>query len=205
MGRSTRHLLALAMLALAPAASAQECMIGEIRMFAGNFAPRGWALLDGQILPISQNAALFSILGTTYGGDGRTTFALPDLRGRTAVHAGAGPGLSPQRIGARFGAEQVTLSTGQMPAHAHDAETETRLHATSQRARRAQPEGSVFGRSNGARIYSNKPKDVDMDATVATSTTSVAPAGGGQGVDVAQPSLAVNHIICLFGIYPSRN
>ncbi|MFY1113097.1 MAG: tail fiber protein, partial [Methanosarcinaceae archaeon] len=96
-----------------------EPFIGEIRMFAGNFAPRGWAFCDGQLLPISQNTALFSILGTTYGGDGRTTFGLPDLRGRVPVHAGSGPGLSTVRLGDTGGAETVTLSQAQMPSHNH--------------------------------------------------------------------------------------
>lgn len=203
--RSTGVLLTLAFLAASPMARAQDCLIGEVRMFAGSFAPRGWALLDGQFLSISQNAALFSILGTTYGGDGRTSFALPDLRGRAAVHAGAGPGLSPRRIGAEFGAEATALTTDQMPAHAHEAATETRLNATSERARRTQADGGVLGRANGARIYSNRAADVRLSDTSATSTTTVAPAGGGQAVALSQPSLAINHIICLFGIYPSRN
>jgi len=94
--------------------------LGEIIMFAGNFAPRGWALCDGQLLSISQNSALFSILGTTYGGDGRTTFALPDLRGRAPIHVGTGPGLSARRLGAKGGAESVTQTISQMPRHAHD-------------------------------------------------------------------------------------
>ncbi len=92
-----------------------EPYIGEIKMFAGNFAPRGWALCDGQLLPIAQNEALFSILGTTYGGDGRTTFGLPDLRGRAPVHAGSGPGLTPRNLGQKFGAEQTTLTVPQLP------------------------------------------------------------------------------------------
>jgi microcystin-dependent protein len=203
--RSTGLLLTMALIAGAPTARAQECLIGEIRMFAGTFAPRGWALLDGQLLPISQNTALFSILGTTYGGDGRTTFALPDLRGRAAVHAGAGPGLSPRPVGSGFGTEVTTLTPDQMPAHTHEAQTETRLSAASERARRAKADGGVLGRANGARIYSNKPADVIMADSAATSATRIAPAGGGQSVALSQPSLAINHIICLFGIYPSRN
>ena len=96
-----------------PSAEAQEPMIGEIRMFAGNFAPKGWALCDGQLLAISQNTALFSILGTTFGGDGRTVFALPDLRGRVPMHAGSGPGLTPRRIGNKGGAETTTVKKGE--------------------------------------------------------------------------------------------
>ena len=93
--------------------------IGEISLFASNFAPRGWALCDGQLLPISTNTALFALLGTTYGGDGRTTFGLPDLRGRLPVHAGTGPGLTQRRLGERSGVEQVTLSTTELPSHGH--------------------------------------------------------------------------------------
>ncbi|MFV2066943.1 MAG: tail fiber protein [Pirellulales bacterium] len=99
-------------------------ILGEVSLFAGNFAPRGWAFADGQLLSISQNQALFSILGTTYGGDGRTTFALPDFRGRSAVHPGTGPGLTPWSLGQRAGFEDVTLTEGQMPTHSHTAFTE---------------------------------------------------------------------------------
>ena len=96
-----------------------EPFIAEIRIFAGNFAPRGWAFCDGQLLPISQNTALFSLIGTTYGGDGRTTFALPDLRGRAPIHAGNGPGLTNRQLGSKAGVETVALSESQMPGHAH--------------------------------------------------------------------------------------
>ncbi len=93
--------------------------IGQINLFAGNFAPRGWAFCDGQLLPINQNEALFSLLGTMYGGDGRTTFALPDLRGRTPVHPGSGPGLTNRRLGERLGLEDYALTVGQLPSHTH--------------------------------------------------------------------------------------
>jgi microcystin-dependent protein len=96
-----------------------EPFIGQIMMFGGSFAPRGWAFCEGQLLPISQNAALFSILGTTYGGDGRSTFALPDLRGRVAIHPGSGPGLSNYRLGEKGGVESVALNVNQIPAHSH--------------------------------------------------------------------------------------
>jgi len=104
--------------------------IGEIIMFAGNFAPRGWAFCDGQLLPISQNSALFSILGTTYGGDGRTTFALPDLRGRVPIHAGSGPGLSYRNLGAKEGQEEMSLTVSQIPSHTHSNSipVNTQLH-----------------------------------------------------------------------------
>jgi microcystin-dependent protein len=96
-----------------------EPYVGEIRMFAGNFAPRGWAFCDGQLLAVAQNDALFSLLGTIYGGDGRTTFGLPDLRGRVPIHAGSGPGLSPRRLGEKGGQEDVTLSLNELPQHDH--------------------------------------------------------------------------------------
>ena len=104
-----------------PSRSQIEPFIAQISLFGGNFAPRGWALCDGQLLPISQNTALFSLLGTTYGGDGRTTFGLPDMRGRALLHAGSGPGLSTRRIGQEGGNERVTLSIGEMPSHNHGA------------------------------------------------------------------------------------
>ncbi|MDF1642497.1 phage tail protein, partial [Thalassolituus oleivorans] len=96
-----------------------EPFVGEIRMFAGNFAPRGWAFCDGQLMAVSQNDALFSLLGTVYGGDGRTTFGLPDMRGRLPVHQGQGPGLSLRRLGARYGEENVTLTVNEIPPHSH--------------------------------------------------------------------------------------
>ena len=102
-----------------------EPFVGEIRMFAGNFAPQGWAFCDGQLLSVNQNDALFSLLGTIYGGDGRTTFGLPDLRGRLPMHAGTGPGLSPQRMGSMGGQENVTLTVNEMPAHSHSANAQS--------------------------------------------------------------------------------
>ena len=111
------HIIAL--VGIFPSRNQSDPFIAEIIMFGGNFAPRGWAFCDGQLLPISQNTALFSILGTTYGGDGRTTFALPDLRGRTAIHPGTGPGLSNRRLGESGGSETNTMTIGQMPSHNH--------------------------------------------------------------------------------------
>lgn len=123
---ATRAGVAAAVLAIclgagASTASAQECFLGEVKMFAGNFAPRNYALAQGQLLPINGNEALFSIIGTIYGGDGRTTFALPDLRGRAPIGAGQGPGLSNRQLGQRVGEEDHSLTVGEMPAHAHTA------------------------------------------------------------------------------------
>ncbi|WP_394713363.1 phage tail protein [Desulfogranum marinum] len=162
-------------------------------MFGGNFAPRGYAFCDGQLLPISQNSALFSILGTTYGGDGRTTFALPDLRGRTAVHPGRGPGLTERRLGSRWGAEQVTLTVAQLPSHNHG------LRAYSQTGDTTTPSANtVLARDGRDRAYSTATPDVTM--TVGTSNT-----GNGQAVEISQPSIGINHIIALQGLFPSRS
>jgi len=176
----------------APAA-AQEGFIGQIVMFAGNFAPRSWALCDGQLISISQNTALFSILGTTYGGDGETTFALPDLRGRVAIHKGQGPGLSNYTLGQRGGAETVTLTTQQMPSHNHG------IMGTNSNGDQETPGGAVPARKARADDYKFAAPDVAMHASM------VANAGGGQSHPNIQPYLAVNYIIALFGVFPSQN
>jgi microcystin-dependent protein len=175
-----------------------EPFVGEIRMFAGNFAPRGWAFCDGQLLAVSQNDALFSLFGTIYGGDGSTTFALPDLRGRVPVHAGQGPGLSDRRIGAKAGAEQVTLTQNQIPSHAHG------LFASTQSASSTSPAGQLpaalagdtdtYGQAGGGTITFNA--DFSPNAVAAT--------GGNQPHTNLMPFLCVNFIVALFGIYPSR-
>lgn len=181
-------------------AVANDCMIGEIRMFAGNFAPRNWAFTDGQLLAITQNQALFSILGTTYGGDGRTTFALPDLRGRSAVHEGSGPGLTAIRLGEKSGQEQVTLSQKQLPKHTHS--TTTNLMASGSKADQKDPSGRALAQSNRP-VYANGKPTVQMQSD--SVLTKIAVSGGSQPVPIRDPYLGVNHIICLQGIYPSRN
>jgi microcystin-dependent protein len=161
-------------------------------MFAGNFAPRNWALCDGQFLAIAQNDALFSLLGTTYGGDGRTTFGLPDLRSRIPVHAGTGPGLSPKTLGSKAGSESVTLSSVQLSSHTHP------LQGSSDPATTPDPSGSVFARSSGDAYGSEFSASYMNGAGVSNS-------GGGQSHTNLMPSLAVNFIVALFGLYPSRN
>ena len=177
-----------------PAHAGADPFIGEIRWFAGNFAPRGWALCEGQLLPISNNQALFSLFGTTYGGDGRTTFALPDLRGRAPVHAGTGPGLGNRRLGAHFGSETATVTTSQLPSHSHV------LQAGTNTATESDPSENVLGTPQGANIYA---------AAVGSPTTmhasSIGNAGGSQPHANMQPSLGINCIVSLFGIFPSRN
>ena len=180
-----------------------EPLIAQIILFGGNFAPRGWAFCDGQILPISQNQALFSLLGTTYGGDGRTTFALPDLRGRCPIHAGSGPGLTPRQIGQRVGLEDVTLVESQMPSHTHqlmanntDGTTNDPTVATLAKenvvVERGSPAKPVSGYTSGA-------------ANAAMSASSISRTGSGLQHENMQPSLVINYIIALDGIFPSRS
>lgn len=171
-----------------------ESFIGEIRMFAGTFAPRNWALCDGQLLAINQNNALFSLLGTTYGGDGRTTFGLPDLRGRLSMHLGSGPGLTPRAIGSKFGQETTTVSVAQTPAHNHDVLVSNA--AGSQNT----PAGSFLASSPNVRLYRPQVTNTFLDATTIESS-----GGAGQAHNNVMPFLCVNFIIALFGIFPSRN
>ena len=167
-----------------------EPFVGEIRMFAGNFAPSGWALCDGQLLAVSQNDALFSLFGTIYGGDGRTTFGLPDLRGRVAIHNGTGPGLTERRIGSKAGQERVSLTTNQLPPHTHA------WQASTAAAQNGNPVGAYLAKSSG-NIYSDSAPDGQLRDVISDT-------GGSQGHNNLQPYLCVNFIVSLFGIYPSR-
>lgn len=172
-----------------------EPFVGEIRMFAGNFAPRGWAFCDGQLLAVSQNDALFSLLGTIYGGDGRTTFGLPDLRGRIPLHQGTGPGLSSRRLGSKGGAENITLTTNQLASHTHD------LNANKAAATTSAPQGKVVAASDGATVgmLYGQPATVNMASNAIVNT------GGSQPHTNLMPTLCLHFIIALFGIYPSRH
>ena len=170
-----------------------EPFLGEIRMFGFGFAPQGWAQCNGQLLPINQNQALFSLLGTTYGGDGRTAFALPDMRSRVPVCQGQGPGLSSYAEGQAGGAETVTLVPAQMPGHTHP------VKASSSAAGSNQPEGRALARSAG-HIYTAKP-----DTSTIMNADMLGDTGGGQSHDNIQPYLAVNFCIALNGIFPSRS
>ncbi|MDH3588055.1 MAG: tail fiber protein [Gammaproteobacteria bacterium] len=173
-----------------------EPFIGQIVQFGGNFAPRSWALCDGQLLAISSNQALFSILGTTYGGDGRTTFGLPDLRGRVPMHPGSGPGLTPRQLGQKGGQENVTLTTQQIPQHNHD------MFVTDEAGNAASPGGKVLAtESKGDTDYGDLPNPpVDKLVQNAISNT-----GGGQSHTNIQPFQCINFIIALQGTFPSRN
>lgn len=171
-----------------------EPFVGEIRMFAGNFAPRSWAFCDGQLLAVSQNDALFSLLGTIYGGDGRTTFGLPDMRGRIPIHAGSGPGLTPRKLGAKSGAENVTLTTNELPNHTHN------VNASDQQGSSTSPANQFFGQE-GLNVYHAAPLSSNVTNL---KSSAVTPVGGSQSHSNLMPALCVNFIIALYGIYPSR-
>jgi microcystin-dependent protein len=177
--------------------NAQNNFLGEIKMFAGNFAPVGWALCDGSLLSINQNTALFSLLGTTYGGNGTTTFALPDLRGRFPMHPGTGANLTPRNLGDVGGQETVTLTAAQMPVHTHTAA----VAADSTVATTDQPQSALPGRNASATPSFGK----TANAAMASSAVVLAPAGGGQAHPNMPPFVCVNFIIALQGIFPSRN
>ena len=198
--------------------------IAEITMFGGNFAPRGWAFCDGQLLSISQNQALFSILGTTYGGDGRTTFALPDLRGRVPISTGTGPGLSTRKLGSRSGVETVTLNALQMPNHTHIATVTQSAGGTASGTIKSggagtsnDPAGKYIGQPGNIGINAIKPYtdastgnmaagsvSVDMSAIPAPTVTNVN-TGGSQAHNNMQPYLAIYYIIALTGTFPTRS
>ena len=170
-----------------------EPFLAEIRMFAGNFAPRGWAFCNGQLLPISQNTALFSLVGTIYGGDGRTTLGLPNLQGRAPMHPGRGPGLTARRLGQRGGVETVTLTEAQMPQHTHT------LRGQAAIANSNDPADKVLSRPfGGGNLYGGATNLVDMAPQALTAK------GGSLAHNNLQPFLVLNFIIALVGLYPSR-
>ena len=185
--------LFFAVISLPANAAAVEPYVGEIRMFAGNFAPQGWAYCDGQLLAVSQNDALFSLLGTIYGGDGRTTFGLPDLRGRVPIHQGTGPGLTPRQIGSKSGQEKVVFTTQQLPRHTHQA------HAGSGEADDVTPTGNVWGEKDLTKIYDSWGGGVSMNNAAISNT------GGNQSHENMAPFQGIHYIISLYGVYPSRN
>ncbi|MEO1418739.1 MAG: tail fiber protein [Bacteroidota bacterium] len=177
-----------------------EPFIGMIVQFGGNFAPRGWALCDGQLLPISSNQALFSILGTTYGGDGRTTFALPELRGRFPMHPGNGPGLTDRRLGQRGGVENHFLTVGQLPAHSHGATGTIKVFADT--GNQDEASGHNFANAESD-LYTTSAANALMTAN--NVDVSVGNTGGGQSVENIPPFQCINFIIALQGTFPSRN
>jgi len=168
-----------------------ESFIGQIKIFAGNFAPRGYSFCNGGLLPIAQNTALFAILGTTYGGDGRTTLGLPDLQGRAPMHAGSGPGLTRRLLGGKAGAATVALTAAELPPHNH-------LHnAVTLPANQFAPGGATdASRSVGGAVYFRDAPNVEMG-------DAIQPSGGGQAHQNRQPYLGINFIIALQGTFPS--
>jgi microcystin-dependent protein len=174
-------------------------LIGEIIQFAGTFAPRGWAFCNGQLLAISQNDALFSILGTTYGGDGRTTFGLPDLRGRVALSSGTGPGLSQRSLGQRSGTETNSLTVLHMPSHNHTAAGT--IKAKNGAGDESNP-GGGYPATAGSDLYA----ETDGNNMAANSASITVQNSGAQlPINNIQPVLAIHYIIALVGIYPSRS
>ena len=168
--------------------------VGEIRMFGGTFAPAGWAMCQGQLMPISENETLFNLIGTTYGGDGQETFALPDLQGRVPIHAGQGPGLpSNRQLGELAGTESVTLNTNQMPVHTHA------FLASTDVAAGVNPTGNVLGATGAMQLYHGPAGSPTMSTNVLLSI------GGSQPHENMQPYLVLTFIISLFGIFPSQN
>ena len=168
--------------------------VAEIRIFPFNFAPKGWAWCNGQLLPISQNTALFSLLGTTYGGDGKSTFALPDLEGRAPMHPGQGPGLSLHDLGETGGSETVTLLESEMPAHSHT------LRAVSQPGDLADPTGRSIARGSAGNPY----QSITNQNIVQMAPQTLAPAGGDQPHNNLQPFLTFYFNIAMQGVFPPR-
>lgn len=171
-----------------------EPFVAEIRIFAGNFAPRGWAFCNGQLLPISQNTALFSLLGTMYGGNGQSTFGLPNLQGRAPMHQGSGPGLTSRSVGETGGQESVTLSETQIATHTHTATGDNSPSSGTNHPSGAYP-ARLAGR--GSNLYGA--------AAALGDSSPLGSAGGSQPHTNMQPFLTVNYIIALQGVYPPRS
>jgi microcystin-dependent protein len=171
--------------------------IGEIKLFAGNFAPHGWAFCDGQIMQISSNSALFSILGTKYGGDGKTTFALPNLKGRIPLHFGQGPGLTNHALGEVVGSENVSLVLNQMPTHNHTATIKAANAGTTN-----QPQDNLFGKIARSNIYNTPNASL---TNMAEGSVSLSNSGGSTSHSNMQPYLTLSFIIAIYGIYPIRS
>lgn len=182
-----------------------EPFIGEIKIFGFNFAPRGYMTCQGQILSIAQNTALFSLLGTMYGGNGQTTFALPDLQGRRPIGQGQGPGLSPYQMGQVAGTENTTLTTANMPMHVHGlTAAKTSIPVNSAVADANTPDGAYLAANNATALYAEGPQAGKfLGQGTLTGTTDVA--GGSQPFSLLNPYLCVNYSIATEGIFPSRN
>lgn len=175
-----------------------EPFLAEVRLFGFNFPPRGWAQCDGSILPISQNQSLYSLIGTVYGGDGRTTFGLPDLRGRTPLHEGQGTGLTQRNLGSDGGEERHTLTLEEIPAHSHVFE------GNRNQASQNEPGGSTLA-AKKRRAYARYAGAPDAGSAVDMHAQTVSSVGNGTAHENMQPFLAVNFCIAMQGLFPSRN
>ena len=184
-----------------------EGVIGAVTCFAANFAPKNWTTCDGQILPIATNQALFSILGTTYGGNGTTTFGLPDLRGRTAISAGQGPNLSNYILGQQAGAEGATLTINNIPSHNHNGNITLTLNGDSSEGSVARTANTYPAVLSGGAYAAAPSKTGNNNDTMAQPayTATIGTGGGGSPVSNLSPYLTVYYVICLYGIFPSRN
>ncbi|MFV0590490.1 MAG: phage tail protein [Draconibacterium sp.] len=187
-------------------------LLGTIQAFGFNFAPRGWFFCSGQLLAISQNTALFSLLGTMFGGDGRTTFALPDLRGRVMVGYGNGPGLTPNTMGARGGNENTLLNVLNLPSHTHTANlsgSSVTIKASSAAGTSPSPSSrsNVLSAATSGNIYTNNAPDVNLNVgnDVSSGNITIGNTGGGSSFSNMQPYQVVNFSIATIGIFPSRN
>lgn len=199
LGAAVAALMLAASLSIspAPAKAGVDPYLGDIMLTGYNFCPRGWFAADGQLLSISQHTSLFSLLGTTYGGDGRTTFGLPDLRGRTAMGQGRGNGLTQRIQGQEFGAAGVTMTTANLPAHSHSVRANNldgNLPGPGGKLLAAAPPSGMGSET----IYSTQPKSVQM------ATSMIGHTGGNQAISVADPSLVLTYCIATVGSYPSR-
>lgn len=175
-----------------------EGTIGQILFFAGNFAPKSWAFCSGQILSIASNTALFSILGITYGGNGTSTFGLPNFVGRVPIGVGNGPGLSPISLGEAGGSASVSLSANQMPAHTHN--TTVSLKVSGSNANSESPADNIFGTPTNVNAFGSSAND-----SAAGTSISLGIAGSNQPFSIIQPLLCVNFVICQYGVFPARN
>ena len=182
-----------------------EPFIGEVKIFGFNFAPRGYATCQGQILSIAQNTALFSLLGTTYGGNGQTTFALPDLQGRSPIGQGQGPGLSPIVMGQIAGVENTTLLLTNLPPHNHPATATSALFAENLPGDSGTPTGRMLGGIPNGYLTPDAAPNKQLSAEAVTTTVTVGVNGGGQPFNIRNPYLGINYSIALEGIFPSRN